>query len=176
MTKGRDGTVSVTRRIEAPVDEVFARLIDPSRHPSFDGSGMLRDGSGNKPVTAIGDVFTMKMYNDEMGDYEMRNYVVEFLFNRRIVWEPEMSAASRIEDLGDIGNRAGHRWGYELESEGPNATIVTEIFDCTQAPEELRAAIDNGNRWLASMTATLERLDELIGIAKSQSGPIASDA
>ena len=71
------GTVAVSRRIETPVDELFARLADPTKHPGFDGSGMLRDGSGNKPVSGVGEVFTMKMHNDEMGDYEMRNDVVE---------------------------------------------------------------------------------------------------
>jgi len=103
----------------------------------------------------------MKMHNDEMGDYEMRNYVVEYDLNKRIAWEPELSAVSRTEFVVHIGNRAGYRWGYELESDGPHATVVTEIFDCTQAPEWLRVAIDDGNRWLPGMTATLERLDEL---------------
>jgi hypothetical protein len=37
---------------------------------------------------------------------------------------------------------------------------VTETFDCTEAPKELRYVLDNGNRWLTSMTSTLERLDQ----------------
>lgn len=163
MTNAHNGNLAVSRRIEAPADELFARLADPTKHPSFDGSGMLRDGSGNKAVSGVGDVFTMKMHNDEMGDYEMRNHVVEYLLNKRIVWEPVMSAASRPEDVPGIGDRAGHRWGYELESDGPDATVVTETFDCTQAPQWLRVVVDEGNRWLASMTATLEHLDEQCG-------------
>src|SRR5580658_1794920 len=118
VTSPGDATVSVTRRIEAPVERVFAVLSDPARHPSFDGSDMLRDGSANQPIQAVGDAFTVKMYNDEMGDYEMRNYVVDYELHRRIVWEPVLSAASRAEDRADIGERAGHRWGYELESDG----------------------------------------------------------
>ncbi len=160
MTTPGDGRVSAVRRIEAPAEVLFARLADPTRHPSFDGSGMLRDGSGNKVVSAVGDSFTIKMHNDEMGDYEMRNDVVEYVPNRRIVWEPVMSAASRPEDTAGIGERAGHRWGYELEPDGDDAVIVTEIFDCTEAPQWLRVAVDDGNRWLASMASTLERLDE----------------
>jgi hypothetical protein len=39
--------------------------------------------------------------------------------------------------------------------------VVTEIFECTEAPEQLRAAIGDGERWLESMTISLERLDQL---------------
>ena len=111
------GVVSVSRRIEAPLSEVFAVITDPARHRSFDGSAMLRDGDANTPVRAVGERFTMKMHNEEMGDYEMTNHVVAFEANRRIVWEPVLSAATRPEDLADIGDRARHRWGYELEGD-----------------------------------------------------------
>jgi len=160
MAKASKGTVRVTRRIGAPAHELFSRLSDPALHPLFDGSGMLRDGSGNKVVTAVGDVFAMKMHNDEMGDYEMSNYVVEYVPDKRIVWEPVMSGASRLEDIPDIGQSAKHRWGYELEPDGPGATAVTELFDCTQSPEWLRVAVGDGDRWVACMETTLERLDE----------------
>jgi uncharacterized protein YndB with AHSA1/START domain len=109
MIKATTGTVSVTRRIEAPADRLFARLADPSQHPSFDGSGMLRDGHGNTAVSAVGDTFTIKMHNDEMGDYEMTNHVVDYVLNERIVWEPVLTGASRPEDVADIGDPAGHR-------------------------------------------------------------------
>jgi hypothetical protein len=46
---------------------------------------------------------------------------------------------------------------------------VTEIYDCSQAPEEERAEMDNGNIWAAAMAATLERLDALC--ADRGSGP-----
>ena len=48
---------------------------------------MLRESSGGV-ISGVGDVFTMKMHNDEMGDYEMANHVVEYEPNRRIGWEP----------------------------------------------------------------------------------------
>lgn len=150
--------VSVSRRIDAPAEAVFKVLSDPSRHPRIDGSDMLRGSVGGGVITGVGDVFSMKMHNPEMGDYEMVNYVVEYELNRRIIWEPELSAASRPEDLGDIGVRAGHRWGFELAPEGTDATVVTEIFDCSRAPEWLRTAVRNGDRWRDAMAATLERL------------------
>ena len=39
-------------------------------------------------VTGVGDVFTMRMYYSEHGDYEMDNHVVEVEQDRRIGWEP----------------------------------------------------------------------------------------
>ena len=45
--------------------------------------------------------------------------------------------------------------------DGPEATVVTEIYDCSRAPDAARAAVDDGRTWIASMTATLARLDKL---------------
>jgi hypothetical protein len=39
--------------------------------------------------------------------------------------------------------------------------VVTETYDCTESPESVREAVDNGNAWLEGMTKTLERLDEM---------------
>jgi hypothetical protein len=141
MTESTEGVVAVTRRIKAPVEQIFALIADPQRHPGFDGSDMLRDGGGNATVCAVGD------------DYEV---------NRRIVWEPALNAASRSQDMADVGQRAGHRWGYQLEPDG-DATVVTEIFDCSRAPGWLREAVNDGNQWVASMTATLELLEQQCG-------------
>lgn len=159
MTDGGVRPVSVSRHIEASVEELFAIIADPATHPSFDGSGMLREATSNSAIARVGDVFTMSMHNDEMGDYEMANHVVEYELNRRIAWEPVLKVASRAEDEGDVGDRSGHRWIYELTPVGPTTTIVTETYDCTSAPEWLRKAVKNGDRWAGSMTATLERLD-----------------
>ena len=39
--------------------------------------------------------------------------------------------------------------------------MVTETYDCTDSPEEVRKAVDNGNVWVGGMAKTLERLDQL---------------
>ena len=161
MTDGNGAPTSVSRRIEAPVDKVFEILADPRRHPGFDGSAMLREAASDAVISGVGDVFVMQMHNDEMGDYEITNHVVEYELNHRIGWEPALSGASRPEDVNDVGTRLGHVWGYELTPVGPSATDVTEFFDCARAPEWLRAAVDNGQRWVESMTVTLERLDAI---------------
>ncbi|HXP20365.1 MAG TPA: SRPBCC family protein [Streptosporangiaceae bacterium] len=160
MTEDSCQPVSVSRRIDAPAEVLFAVLTDPARHPGIDGSGMVRKAHGTSVIAGPGTVFTMSMHNDEMGDYEITNHVVEYTRNRRIAWEPVLSAASRPEDQADIGDRSHHRWIYELTPAGPGSTIVTETYDCTRAPERLRKAVRNGQRWVASMTATLEKLGQ----------------
>jgi hypothetical protein len=69
-------------------------------------------------VTAAGDVFTIAMHNAEQGDYEIANHVVEYELHRRIGWEPVLCAASRPEDVADIGVRFGHAWTFELTPDG----------------------------------------------------------
>ena len=140
--------VLVSRRIGAPAADIFKLLADPERHPEFDGSKMLRPGASNKVIVGVGDVFVTKMYFAAMGDYEMHNRIVAFEPDRCIAWEPGNPELARN----------GSRWRFDLAPDGPNATVVTETYDCTDSPQEVRDAVDNGNAWLTGMTKTLERL------------------
>ncbi len=128
--------IEVSRRIEAPATAVFRFLADPTKHTQLDGSGMLRGAETSDPLTGVGDVFVMNMYNSELGDYQMNNHVVEFEQDRRIGWEP-------VDGNGhpSMGTRMGHRWSYVLYPEGPDATKVIEIFDCSQSPQDFRLGI-----------------------------------
>jgi uncharacterized protein YndB with AHSA1/START domain len=168
MTGQTCPTVSVSRTIEAPAEKLFGILAHSARHPLIDGSGMLREAPRDVVMSGGGDVFVMKMHNDEMGDYEMSNEVVEYALNRRIGWEPFMTAATREEDQANIGDKAGHWWSYHLVPAGSGFTLVTESFDCTRSPAWLRQAVRGGDRWVASMTATLEKLAAL---ARSEAPP-----
>jgi uncharacterized protein YndB with AHSA1/START domain len=152
-------TVHVSRRIAAPAAEIFAVLADPRRHLELDGSGMLRGAVSERPVTGTGQTFTMKMYFERHGDYQMDNHVVEYERDRLITWEPQSGAGHPDKSTDD--SRWGHRWSYRLEPDGPEATIVTESYDCSTVPAEERAAMDDGRCWIPAMTATLERLDAL---------------
>jgi uncharacterized protein YndB with AHSA1/START domain len=152
--------VTVTRRVEAPAPAVFALLSDPGRHPDFDGSGMLIGLVTPGLLTGVGNVFTMRMHNDDMGEYTIDNHVVEFDLNRRISWEPVLSAASREEDKPDIGHSLHHRWGYELEAVEPGATLVTEFFDCSRSPEGFQAVLKGGSVWTEAITSSLEKLEQ----------------
>ncbi|HXW79864.1 MAG TPA: SRPBCC family protein [Acidimicrobiales bacterium] len=168
MADGEFRPVEVSRRIEAPAAVVFQVLADPARHPELDGSGMLRGAVSCAPITAAGDVFVMKMYFPRLGDYEMNNHVVEYERDRRIGWEPE-AGRGHPGSSGEEGSaRWGHRWTYELTPDGPDATIVTEIYDCSRAPENERVGMDNGNVWREAMETTLERLDSLCTAAAHQ--------
>src|SRR5580698_4215458 len=80
-------SVEVSRRIEAPAAHIFEILATPQHHMDFDGSDMLRGAVVDRPISDVGDTFTMKMHR--LGrDYLMVNYVVEFERDRRIFWEP----------------------------------------------------------------------------------------
>ena len=152
------GPVSASRRIDAPAGDIFKLLADPRRHPEFDGSGMLRPGASNEVVAGVGDVFVTKMYFPAMGDYEMHNRVVAFQADRCIAWEPSM----RIADPANAEQtRNGSRWRFDLIPDGPDATVVTETYDCSDSPEQVRQSVDNGNAWIEGMIKTLERLDQL---------------
>jgi hypothetical protein len=149
--------VSVSRKIEAPAGEIFDVLTHPGNHPTIDGSGMLRQGASNDVISGLGDVFVMKMNNPQMGDYEMDNHIVEFETNRRIGWEPAMHGTSREEESP---LRNGSRWLFTLDADGPDATVVTETYDCSGSPEMVRTAVDNGKSWIEAMTQTLAQLEE----------------
>jgi hypothetical protein len=154
--------VAVSRRICAPAHDIFQVLADPVRHPEFDGSESLRGAASSAVISGVGDVFVMKMYFAHLGDYEMNNHVVEFEPDRRIGWEPEAwrGHPSVVPDSSDPA-RWGQRWSYQLTPDGPDATVVTEIYDCSRAPEEERAGMDNGKVRIPAMAQTLERLDAL---------------
>jgi hypothetical protein len=153
--------ISVSRRIPVSSDVVFALLADPTKHPEIDGSGMLRSATSSGAITGVGDTFTMRMHNDEMGDYEMINHVVEYEAGRRIAWEPALLHAGRAEDEAGVVMRAGHRWLYQLEPVSSDATVVTESYDCSSAPAWLQNAVQGGKRWQASMEASLENVSRL---------------
>jgi hypothetical protein len=155
--------VEVSRRIEAPAARIFEILSNPQRHVEFDGTDMLRGPVFDRPIWGIGDVFAMKMYFDRLGgDYLMLNHVVEFDPDRRIFWEPAPGdSAPAGGQTSAIGQPAGHRWGYVLTPDGTDATVVTEIFDCSAAPDELRETVRHGEHWVPAMTESLARLDAI---------------
>lgn len=161
MIFGSCDTVSVSCAIDAPASMLFEIIARPENHPMIDGSGMLQAATSHVVLSGVGDIFTMAMNNEEMGDYEMANHVVEYEPDRRIAWEPVLVAASRAEDVDGIGQPAAHRWGFELSPIGPAATRVTETFDCSRSPAWLRKAVKGGERWRESMNETLENLRAL---------------
>jgi len=153
MTTDDPYAVTASRTIGAPADAIFEILCDPRRHQEFDGSGMLRGTDAARPVTGIGDAFVMRMHHERMGDYEMRNTIVEFEPSTRIAWSPVMAN----------GDAPGwdRRWGYALEPDGER-TKVTEFLDFSAASPEAREALGKGRPLAAAaMQASFERLGTL---------------
>jgi uncharacterized protein YndB with AHSA1/START domain len=137
-------SVSVERVINAPPEKIFDVLADPSEHPVIDGSGMVKDTSGQQPARlSLGAKFGMSM---RLGvAYAITNTVVEFEEGRRIAWR-------------HIG---GHRWRYELEPVD-GATRVRETYDWSTAMLGTRLYIVMTGwpkRAERAMTQTLERLE-----------------
>jgi Polyketide cyclase / dehydrase and lipid transport len=155
-----DGFVSVSRHIEAPATRLFALLADTANHSLIDGSGMVREPVVAGTLSGTGDTFRMNMHHDEWGDYQMHNEVVEFQAGERIVWQP-----ARVEVIGpeqqEVLRSAFYRWGFEFVADGPDATLVTETFDCTRSPDELREAVREGEGWRDAITSSLAKLDQL---------------
>ena len=135
-TMAEDGKpVEVSRRIEAPAALIFKILANPRRHMDFDGSGMLRGAVFDRPISDVGDNFTMKMHR--LGDdYLMLNYVVEFEPDRRIFGNrlPETLLGPRVM----IHPRSAFlraTAGATSIPDGDDATLVTEVFDYGPLPE-----------------------------------------
>jgi hypothetical protein len=150
--------VSVSRSIAAPAAAIFLMLADPANHPALDGSGMLRAAPDQPAPSGVGDTFTMAMYLPGLGDYLMLNRIIAFELDRRIAWEPTPgdATAARNAEL-PVGTAQGYSWGFHLQPDG-DTTIVTEHFDCTEADQAIRDAVDDGREWIPAMQETLERL------------------
>lgn len=153
-----DGFVSACRHIEAPAERLFALLANSANHPLIDGSGMVRQPAPAVRLSGTGDSFRMNMHHDEMGDYQMHNEVVEYQPGQRLVWAP-----ARVETGGpeEVMRSAFYRWGFEFAPDGPGATTVTETFDCSRSPEDLREAVRDGEEWRDAMAASLIKLELL---------------
>jgi hypothetical protein len=162
MTDIESYLVSVERRIAAPAPDIFRVLCDPVRHLEFDGSGMLRVGTASPPVTQLGDTFQMEMHFSQFGDYRTINYIVEFEQDRLIAWAPSPLDEKAVAEAGvSLGTALGHRWVFELTPDGPDATVVTERYDCSRAGDAVKERVDGGRAWMRAMATSLERLDHL---------------
>jgi hypothetical protein len=55
----------------------------------------------------------------------------------------------------------GYSWGFRLRRDG-DTTLVTEVFDCTEAAQVIRDAVEDGRSWVPAMEQTLERLAAIV--------------
>ena len=53
--------VTATRDINAPAEQIFELIADPSRQPEWDGNGNLAQAAPGQRVHAFGEVFRMDL-------------------------------------------------------------------------------------------------------------------
>jgi hypothetical protein len=158
MTNEDFKRIDVSRRIAAPAAEIFEIVSNPSRHMEIDGSDMLRGSADTPAISGVGDVFSMQMHR--LGrDYVMINHVVEFEPNVRLVWEP---APGDVDTAGGdptkIGVPAGYQWGFVLDTESDDVTLVTHIFRC--GPDDNRWILQNeGGKWINGHNSVIESME-----------------
>jgi uncharacterized protein YndB with AHSA1/START domain len=136
MSTATTEAVSVTRRIDAPAEAVFAVLADPATHAAIDGTGWVCDPLDPAALTRVGQVFGMGMYhpNHPDGHYRVHNRVEVLAAPRAIAWQPGTYA----EDGG--WNSGGWVWRYDLEPDG-DGSRVTLTYDWSAVPAAVREYI-----------------------------------
>lgn len=142
-------TVCRSVLIDAPAQDIFQLLIDPRRHPDFDGSGSVRAQVHGPQQLSLGQRFGMRMHLAV--PYVITNTVVAFEPDRVLAWR-------------HLGR---HIWRYDLEPVAAG-TRVTESFcwGSALAPwalELLRVPAKN----TTSIERTLPRLKALVESAAS---------
>ncbi len=124
MTDGSVTTVDagehrVARRVvlHAPVEDVFALVANPHRHPELDGSGTVRKAPVVGPERLSKDAtFTVRMKQYGV-PYKIKSRVTAFEDNRVVEWQ----------------HPAGHRWRWEFVETAAGVVEVTETFDYSTA-------------------------------------------
>jgi len=128
--------LQASKVIDAPADKIFALLSDPSRHVDLDDAGMVRGPEGDAPpIGGIGQVFTMNMHQDALGDYRMVNTVTAYQPTSRIGWAPAMDPSCDLASkLGDM-DASGHTFTYDL-AEVDGGTRVTQTYEWMSVHDE----------------------------------------
>ena len=145
MTETNPRQVSVERLINAPAAEIFAIVSSPEGHVAMDGSGTVKASKSGPTQLGLGDKFNMAM---KLGvPYRMSSTVLEFEPDRLIAW----------------AHFGKHRWRFELEPQGDDATLVRHTFDWSRAiSTKFIELAGYPKKHPASMEKTLARLADLV--------------
>jgi uncharacterized protein YndB with AHSA1/START domain len=127
--------VSARLAVAAPAGRVFTVLTDPCAHAQIDGTGWVQDVVDPAPLTAVGQVFRMRMHHDGHpdGDYRTANEVLVLDPPRAVAWRTGTEAADGRLEFG------GWLWRYDLTPLGPGRTEVTLTYDWSAVPDAIRA-------------------------------------
>ncbi|UXA16057.1 SRPBCC family protein [Mycobacterium sp. SMC-4] len=115
-----DTNVTVERTIDAPADAIFEILSNPHRHQTLDGSGFVRGVDHADRIQKVGEVFTMNMHGSHMGgEYKTDNHVSGYVKDKLLAWKTAPAGTQP----------PGWEWLWELEPQGPDATLVRHTYD-----------------------------------------------
>ncbi len=124
-----DKKLQASKVIAAPADDVFALLSDPNQHTVLDGAGMIQGVEGETgPISGIGQVFTMNMHADDLGDYRMVNSVTAYVPGARVGWAPKVDPTCELAEKLDGMDASGHTFTYDLR-EVDGGTEVTSTYE-----------------------------------------------
>jgi uncharacterized protein YndB with AHSA1/START domain len=144
MTK--QPVVQAHATIEAPAARIFELIAEPSKQPEWDGNDNVGNADPGQRVTAVGDVFTMRLTNGKVRD----NHIVEFTQDRLIAWKPASEGEAP----------AGHLWRWQLDERSDGTTEVTHTYDWTELTDQTR--LDRARSINESyLAASIERLKEV---------------
>jgi len=128
--------ITVTTTVDASPQQLFTLLARPEKHAEIDGAGMLRGLDGPGEVSGVGDQFVMKMHNDALGDYQMKNTITTFEPDKAIGWAPQIHPFDGYTDkIGDV-KAVGHTYTWFLEPAGSGQTKVTQVYDWSEVEDE----------------------------------------
>lgn len=151
-----DERVTVSRRINASADRLFALVSDPETHVAIDGSGMLMSTPDGKPG-AVGDTFIMNMDREPLGDIpDMGKYTVCNTVTR---YEP--GAAFEWTVGGEGKPPLGHLYGFTLTAAGDGATNVEHYCDWEAFHPKLKDKMTWPVVPVHMLEGTLAKLDAL---------------
>ena len=77
-------TAAARITINAPASKIFDLLASPAAHQRFDGSGSVKDAISGPERLFLGATFGMAMKIKV--PYRIKNTVVEFEENKKIMW------------------------------------------------------------------------------------------
>jgi hypothetical protein len=163
-------SISISRDIDAPAARIFAVVSDPAMHPELDGTGMLRSAVDNEVITQVGDVFHISMVHWHLGNYVMAKHVIVFEQDRRIGWEPIVHSYENPDYVQAVGRPGLREWGWKLEPLGESRTRVTEYFEGSRLPQELRTFIEDGEFWRPAMEVSMDNLEQLVTDSNTTGG------
>lgn len=149
--------MSLTRRIAAPAERIFAVISSPQGHVEIDGSGMLVAAGDAAELRAVGDTFEMHMDREPLGDLPLGRYTV---CNTVTVFEPGTEIAWTV---GAVGRTPiGHVYGYRLEPVGASSTEVTSYYDWSAVSEAWRERVSWPVVPREMLEASLDNLERLV--------------